>query len=173
MAMLALAAAQFHCAAQESTPRFTITIGTKQSTAQSGSEIRVNVSLRNISDHPIWIYRDTGLSAEMEGYSVEVRDVEGRLQRTSRYYWSIGRFSGGKVPPGSEQDYSDNQYDGPGFRSGGRVNPDPAETRESWFDVNKLYIPLLPGKYTVQVQRIDDETKTVVKSNILTLTVTK
>jgi C4-type Zn-finger protein len=29
-----------------------------------------------------------------------------------------------------------------------------------------------PGKYSIQVERIDDESKTVVKSNTITVTVT-
>lgn len=170
---LALTSMSLISTAQEPAATFTILISAKQSTAQTGSEIKVNVSLKNISDHPIWVYVDKGAAAEMEGYSVEVRDSQGRLQRTSRYYWSIGRFIRGKVPKGSEHDYPDNQYDGPSVGGGGKVNPDPGETKASWFDVNKLYAPLKPGEYTVQVQRIDEETKTTVKSNVLTLTVTK
>jgi hypothetical protein len=163
------------CAAQETAARFTILISTAQGTAQAGSEIRVNVLLTNTSDHPIWVYVEKGAAAELEGYSIEVRDSQGRLQRTSRYYWSIGRRGGStmRVPAGSEQDYSDNHYAASGEGSGGYVNPHPGETKQAWFDVNKLYAPLAPGKYTVQVQRTDEERKAVVKSNVITLTVTK
>jgi hypothetical protein len=85
----------------------------------------------------------------------------------------MGRMGRAVAPKGSEQDYSDGRYEGSGEGSGGRVNPQPGEAKESWFDLNKLYAPLAPGKYTIQVQRTDEESKTVVKSNVITVTVTK
>ena len=38
-------------------------------------------------------------------------------------------------------------------------------------DLNKLY-DLQPGKYTIQVERLDEDGKTVVKSNTITVNVT-
>ena len=46
---------------------------------------------------------------------------------------------------------------------------------ESWRDLilmKNLYDLSQPGQYTIQVRRWDDETKTWVKSNTLTVTVT-
>jgi hypothetical protein len=163
------------CLAQEAAPTFTVLITAKQSTVQSGSELSVSALLTNISGHPIVVLMDGGRAAELEGYLIEVRDSQGRIQRTSRYYWSIGRIGGSKLraPKGSDQDYSDNQYEALRPGSFGYINPYPGKTNESWFDVNKLYAPLAPGKYTIQVQRTDEESKTVVKSNVITVTIIK
>ncbi len=78
-----------------------------------------------------------------------------------------------RAPEGSERDYSDNRREVPGTFSFGYRNPGPGETDETSFDVNKLYAPLAPGKYTIQVERTDEETNLVVKSNILAVEVTE
>ena len=174
---LALAGICLTCSAQEAKAAFTIVIAAKQATVQAGSEIRVSALLTNVSDHVIWVYVDKGRAAELESYLVEVRDSQGRIQRTSRYYWSLGRLGSGRapawVPDGSAQDYSDGRYEGSDEGGGGNVNLLPGETNEAFVDVNKLYAPLQPGTYSIQVQRIDKESKIAVKSNVLTLTVTK
>jgi hypothetical protein len=169
-----LAGTFFACAAQETAPTFTILITTKPGTFKSGSELRVNVLLTNISDHPIELYVDKRGAAELEGYLIEVRDIQGRLQRTSRYYWSLGRRGGSRlrVPKGSEHDYSDGEEEGLAPGSFGYVNPYPGKTNDAWFDVSKVYGPLPPGKYTIQVQRTDEESKVVVKSNMITVNIT-
>lgn len=125
--------------------------------------------LTNTSSHQIWIYVDKNRAAELEGYLIEVRDSQGQLQHTSHYYWSLAQDGAAKAPKGSEGDYSDNRREGPDSGSGGKVNPEPNGSNESRFDVNKLYAPLAPGKYTIQVQRTDEETKTEVKSNVITI----
>jgi hypothetical protein len=48
----------------------------------------------------------------------------------------------------------------------------PAEERTQIIVVNDLYDLRQPGQYTIQVRRWDDETKTWVKSNTITVTVT-
>jgi hypothetical protein len=178
--LLPMAIAGICCARppQEAAPPFTITISAKQGVVQAGSEIAFTVSLKNVSDHQIAIYVENRRAAELEGYLIEVRDAEGRIQRTSHYYWSLGRFGGGMRPPalvprGSEQDYSDNRADGPDEGSGANAGLWPGRSNEARFDLNKLYAPLQPGKYTVQVQRIDPESKAAVKSNVVTLEVIK
>jgi len=172
---LALAGVCLICAAQEAAPTFSLLISTKQSAVQIGSELKVNIVLTNITDHPIWVGVEKTREAELEGYAIEVRDERGRLQRTSHYYWSLGRIGRSKlrVPKGSEQDYSDNHYDGLRPGSFANLNPDPGKTNEAWFDVSTLYAPLAPGRYTIQVQRTDEESKTEVKSNIITVNITK
>jgi len=76
-------------AAQEAAPTFTILITAKQDVAQSASELRVSVLLTNTSDHPINVYMDKRRAAELSGYLIDVRDSQGRIPRTSRYYRQI------------------------------------------------------------------------------------
>lgn len=172
---MALAGAVLACASPAAAPTFTILITAKQNSFQSGSELKVNVLLTNISDHPIELLVDKRGAAELEGYTIEVRDMAGHLQRTSRYYWSFWRMGGSKLraPKGTEGDYSDNRHDGLVPGSLGYVNPQPGKTNEAWFDVNKLYAPLPPGRYTIQVQKVDEESKTTVVSNTITVSITK
>jgi hypothetical protein len=174
---LALAAICLASRAQEATATFTVALAAKQTTVHAGSEIRLSALLTNVSNHVIWVDVDKYRAAELEGYLVEVRDGQGRIQRTSRYYWSLGQLGGGRVPPwvpsGTEQDYSGGPYEGSGEGSWLRINLQPGETNEALVDVGKLYAPLEPGKYSVQVQRVDKESKVAVKSNVVTLEVTK
>lgn len=53
---------------------------------------------------------------------------------------------------------------------GGLHGVRPGESFDLTIDLTKLYV-LKPGKYTVQVERLDNESKELVKSNAVTLTV--
>jgi len=170
---LALTGIAFLCAAQPAEPTFKVVISSELATVRTGAELTVKVVLTNTSDHRITVLTDRGMATELSDYRIQVRDSQGRIQRTSRYYWSVGQSGMARVPEGSERDYSDNRREGPGAFDFWRPNPAPGETVETSFDVNKLYAKLPPGKYTIQVERIDEETKAVVKSNILNIDVTE
>lgn len=46
----------------------------------------------------------------------------------------------------------------------------PGETMTDRVNVSKVYDLTQPGRYTIQFQRLDPETKTFVKSNEITVT---
>ena len=54
--------------------------------------------------------------------------------------------------------------------SGGSTKMKPWETMTDRVNVSKLYDLTQPGRYTIQFQRLDPETKTFVKSNEITVT---
>ncbi len=56
--------------------------------------------------------------------------------------------------------------------SGGPRSVKPRETLADVIQLDKLYDLSKPDKYAIQVERIDDDTKAIVKSNKLTVTVT-
>ena len=56
--------------------------------------------------------------------------------------------------------------------AGTLVSLDPGQDWRNTIRVSDLYDLSKPGQYTIQVRRWDDETKTWVKSNAVTVTVT-
>lgn len=116
-------------------------------TVKSGSEIRLDFYVTNTSDHQIEY--DPAIS----WYVFDVRDAQGGpapLTPDGQYLrkqYGMGHMRALPVPPGQT------------LAAGG-----------AWLSV--IYNLSKPGKYTVQVSRFDDATKTWVKSNKLTLTVT-
>jgi len=118
-----------------------------QDTFKAGSEIALDISVTNTSGHQIEY--DPGITSLV----FDVKDAEGK-----------------PVPltPGG-QDLR-KQY-GIGH---GQVIPVPQDKTASAGEViiSGLYDLSQPGVYTIQVSRFDSETKTWVKSNTITLTVT-
>ena len=56
------------------------------------------------------------------------------------------------------------------------VMPQSLESGQSMVDrleINDLYDLRIPGKYTIQVERADSASKSLVKSNLVTLTITE
>ena len=145
------------CPAEEPGAAFTLKIAPSPSVAKPGSAVVVKIGLTNISEHAI----DVGYTYAYRGdfYRVDIRDTHGRTPPQARpRTWldsngrRVTRTLGGV---------------GAGVRS-----VKPGETMLDEYLVNDHYDLTQPGKYTVQASRLDDETKTWVKSNTITLTVT-
>jgi hypothetical protein len=140
-------------AAQETPPArgqgqaFTLVISAPHYSLAKGSEFKLKVRLENCSGHQMTVD-----SAETR-YDIQVFDSRGLpapltdAGRTFRKYLGSGHATFVRLKPGEI-------------------------LRESFNDVSKLYDLSPPGEYTIQVSRFDEQTKTWVKSNTITVTVT-
>lgn len=137
-------------------PCFSINLSAPQTTIRSGYEFRAKVTLTMIRSCP---YSEGKRMAEFE-YTVDVRDSNGNAPLESKYSKAIKGKDGGR--PAMLFVDSDEL---PTFdRKSGE-----AFTRN--LDVSGLYDLSEPGNYTVQVSRFDGDSKTLVKSNTVTVTV--
>jgi hypothetical protein len=130
---------------------FRLSIRPLQASVRAGSEVRIEVTLRNVSGRQIAMPK----SDEGGDYLVEVRDGKGRMARDTE----LGRKL---KDPGTVRVSSAPLY--------------PLKPQESLKDeiaVGKLYEVSNPGEYTISVARpIPEELGTgVVKSNTITVTV--
>ena len=155
VASAAAAPSQQSGSAQGANPTFSLSITATQDVIKARSAITVKVVLTNISDHKIgflWFRGDAGGDDLLN-----VRDSQGNPVRPAPRTWvgEDGRHYARIRHHGAFYDY---------------LEPGQAEKGE--LDVSKSYILTQPGKYMIQVQRTDDESKSVVKSNTVTVTVT-
>lgn len=128
--------------------------------------VGLHVITKNISIHRILIRReehaeDTAMLGPV--FRAEAHDARGIAPRETELARAAGN-SGETTPD-------------PSFMASARAAGDLVSIGpgEDWWDtikVNDLYDLHKPGTYTLQVRRWDDETKTWVKSNTITLTVT-
>ena len=135
-------------------------------TVSTGDKVTLEVVTKNISNHYSnqRTTRDTRDLARF--YRVDVQDSQGGVPPETE----LGQASGnrGDVPPPGR---------GPNLPPPGREDVlgktyAPGEERTQIIVVNDLYDLSQPGHYTIQVRRWDDDTKTWVKSNTITVTVT-
>src|SRR5260370_31530829 len=83
-------------------PTYSITIRPVQDTPKVGSEIRVRMQFKNISDHEINLPIVRGDDMAVEGADVEVRDAEGHLMSETTYYRALrGKYDDVKSPDGT------------------------------------------------------------------------
>ena len=148
--------------AAQSTPgaSFSITINTFQSNVKTGSEIRITILLKNVSDHEIEIPRTLGENRGDSFHTLEVRDNRGNVTPKTQLRREI-----------EEHGTANGQI----VFQGGSVFTQvlkPTETIREGIVVTNIFDLTKPGKYTIQCQRFDEESKTIVKSNMITVTVT-
>jgi len=137
--------------AQNRQPPFSLTIRAKEGEIKSGSLIWVDATVESKSNHAVLVYQATSGDMDQGGwvYQIDIRnELEGTPPKT-KYAHGLG--AGG---------------------SGGYVRLDPGKTLVHSVNVSKLYDLNPPGKYTIQFGRFDRETKTLVRSNTVTVTVT-
>jgi hypothetical protein len=147
-------------------PSFAPTIQLEGNATSSSQDPRFGFAIitKNISDHRVVIRAEKG-GKEQAGsvYKVDVHD----RNRTSPPEKEFGRLA--KIrddsPPAAVSASTPRQ-------AGEALSLKPGE---EWWDsimLHGFYDLHKPGQYTIQVRRWDDETKTWVKSNVLTVTVT-
>jgi hypothetical protein len=137
---------------------FTVKISSVQDVFKSGSEIRLQIAITNITDSDIAISRaidDT--SAEVGGWTIEVWDDTDKAPPETQYQ----RLLRGEGLPDEPLEWSVIM---------GSLSP--GETFKDAMIVTKFYDLSKPGKYSIQVQRIDPTSKVAVKSDKITVTVT-
>jgi hypothetical protein len=130
---------------------------------KTGSDLRVNVVLRNVGDQAVNLTSApkvfNGSVGEVHFYRATVRDGKG----DPAVYTAFGKKIWGEdAAPGA-------LFEGSGIL----LQPlNPGEEDKHFLMINKLYDLSKPGKYTIQVTRLDLEgTKIQLKSNTITVTV--
>jgi hypothetical protein len=167
MAALGLLAValQTVCIAQVKSP-ITVSITTPSQVAKIGEAIRVNITVKNTSDHSVKLYKALGPDGQAEAANqIEVLDADGK-----------------KLP----------RIDGPAVQVRGQIyhrqmpmsrtmiRLDPGQSSEDFLILSNLFDLSKPGKYTVTVGhglRVDvpgaDPYLMNVPSNTITVTLTE
>ena len=135
-------------APERPTTSFTLSISTDEDTVKPGDKISLLTEVTNTSDHEI-VY-DMAYSK----LDIQVRDAEGNMASLTEGGREFRKQFGRAGSLYNLQDVK------PGDSVYGRVAA-----------VQELYDMSRPGDYTIQVSQFDDETKTWVKSNTITVTV--
>jgi hypothetical protein len=138
-------------------PPFTLSISASPKVARVGVSVVVKVTLTNTSTHAVHLAYMFALRGEM--YRIDVRDAENHRPRPAKPQTWIGA-NGRRV--------TRTNVGG----SVGVLDLRPGQTLTDDYPLNDHYDLAQPGRYTIQVSRFDEETKTWVKSNTITLTVT-
>jgi len=152
--------------ASASQPSFSLTIRLESNVTSSiqGSPNELVIITKNTSDHRILLRTEKGVREQAGSvYKVDVNDSTGASPRATEF----GRLTKIRedAPPLLASTSTPRQ-------GGESLSLKPGE---DWWDtirLHRLYTLNKPGQYTIQVRRWDDETKTWVKSNTVTLTVT-
>ena len=150
--ILIMLAARATSSAQNSTGPFTLTLDAKENLVRAGSEVKVDITLRNSSNRPMHV--SYGLS-ELE-YAFDVRDSQNR------------------IPP--ETEFARKSKGGVHFSNDHVFNLQPGESLpRAPLVVSKFYDLRRPDKYTIQVSRAVPKELGggTMKSNFITITVTK
>ncbi|HEV2297872.1 MAG TPA: hypothetical protein VGR72_05080 [Candidatus Acidoferrales bacterium] len=141
--------------AEASIASFSIAISAARTPAKRGSPLEVRIVLTNTTGQSRLIYQDTG--GEFD-YTIHVSGQDNNEPPETRYFRAVKGKDSGKPTLVVEH-------------SGGLRLVKAGGTLTDTIDLNQLY-GLQPGKYTIQVERPDDDGKTVVKSNTITVTIT-
>jgi hypothetical protein len=158
VAVLALAVAA--CAEGQSPPskgdmkpRFALAIGSPHDAGASGGAVLVEIAMTNTSDHTIIVHGYRGDGAAALTYGIDVRDMNGAPAAILK-----ARSGSSKGEELRFQEYV-----------GGSLGP--GQTVKDVVDISKIYDLRPGGRYTIRVQRTDEMTKGVAKSNALTVAV--
>ena len=139
-----------------------LTLSASEDMVKTGSPITVTVALKNVSDHEILYWRENTSDAGGSEYKVDVWDDKSFTARETKFGLALkGRSDSTSLTP-----------DTPVDSSGGWLTLKPGEGLTDKLNVSKLYDLSQPGKYSIQIRRFDEETKSFVKSNKITVTVT-
>jgi hypothetical protein len=127
---------------------------------KSGTEVRLKVTVTNVSDHSVRFGRTPGIVPEEElSYLIEVRDAPGQLPPLTPFFQSLR-----ENPSSTWGSYITYELE-------------PGKSFDDELVITKLYVLTQPGKYTVWVARgqdpLDKSGKSVVKSNEVTVAITK
>ena len=141
--------------AQTAEPTFAVTIRLEPDVVKVNSEIRVKTTLINKSNGKVSFERSPEDMAELE-FQVDVRDNQGNPAPLTEYGRQVIKHEG--IPLATH--------------FAGFSTLQPGESLKCDVVITRLYDLSQPGKYTLQVQRIEDALKMVAKSNTITVTVT-
>jgi dipeptidyl aminopeptidase/acylaminoacyl peptidase len=130
---------------------FTVAIGAPQDEVKVGSDAKVTIALRNVSNHQIAFAHKPGANNPEFSYRIEVKDAKGHSVEETAY---------GREALQHQQDET---------RMVEYVQPGKAAVQTAHLE--RLVTMNRPGRYTVVVFRKDAKSGAVVRSNELTLNV--
>jgi len=150
--ILIILAACATSSAQNSTAPFTLTLEAKENRVQAGSEVKVDITLRNSSNRAMHV--SYGLS-ELE-YAFDVRDSQNRIPPETEF----ARKSKGRAYFSNDHVF---------YLQPGESLPRAPLVVSKFYDLSR------PDKYTIQVSRAVPKELSggTIKSNFITITVTK
>ena len=139
-------------------PVFSLNLETAKSSVKVGSHVNIGVTLTNQSNHTIMIEHDIGHKGEFQYVVTVLNEDNGEPNKTEYHHALRGE-----------------QTANPILIQGSTIELplEPLKSVVDVIDVSQLYDLNVPGKYVIQVQRTASYSKTVVKSNIITVTVSK
>jgi len=138
---------------QSSKPTFSISLTADKDINKVGSEVRVKATVTNISNSKIALGRSMDDRGEFE-FAIDVHNDKGTVPPLTEYGRGVIKHEIPVMVP-----------------YGGYSNLQPGETFKSELIVTKLF-ELSPGKYTVQLERTEESTLRIIKSNSVSVTVT-
>jgi hypothetical protein len=147
---------------QDVSPRFSITVTAVDSTVKSGSPVWVTVRMENYSNRGLPVYRENAADQGGFVYKADIRTQTGTLAPETKFGRRI-----------QDHDTAEERAREPyvTVTSGGEQNLGPGKSIIDRMNISKLYDLTRPGKYTLELQRFDTESKTFVRSNKITVTV--
>ncbi len=145
--------------AQVDPPLCTVTITAPETSIKVGSEVKLDIATKNVSDRTIYVVYST-VGRNMK---IDVRDSEGNPVSETPFGLKVHGTDPKRAP-----------FAGTVFST--RVSLKPSETSQEKLVLDKEYDLTKPGRYSIRVQRSDvlSDTNTVifVKSNTIIVTVT-
>jgi hypothetical protein len=143
---------------QPPSPTFSISLHAAQSTAIVGAPVKMDITLTNTSKSVIVVAQDKSRKGDFT-YAISVRDAAQKEAPWTDYHRALNGES--TTTPMII------------VSGGGPHRLEPGESMVDTLEINDLYDLRMPGKYTVQVERTDSASKNLVKSNLVTLTITQ
>jgi uncharacterized protein (DUF58 family) len=157
-ALSLLGAALLSCtlsAVQATQALFSLNISAKDDTVPAGSTVKVEIVLTNTSNRVIYIIHEKAPDAgEQAGFTLDVRNADGSVVAFTRYGQKF--FNHEAVFLGAPAPFA----------------LKPGNPLKDEIVVSKLFDLSKPGKYSIQVKRLDDSSSTEVSSNIISVTIT-
>jgi hypothetical protein len=151
--LVCLSPRQSPSAAQNAAAPFSISINATEGTVEGGSEVRVRIVLTGTAAARTVIIREAQQEEENVGFAVDVRNDEGKAVPLSDFGRAF--FNRRTAFHGCPEIV--------GWR--------PGKTLTGTFVISDLFDFSHPAKYAIQVKRTDAESKAVVRSNTIIVTV--
>jgi hypothetical protein len=150
---------QVTASGREQRPVFTMSISLKQTTVRPGSEVRIDIDLKNTSarEIQIWLAR-----SGPPLYTFKVLDRTGKAAPLTPQWRAILSGKGEHGQPARIM-----------TGSGWFARVDPGGTLHDVFVISSFVDLSQPDQYTIRLERTDPYTELLVESNTLTLTVAK
>ena len=146
-----------------SKPMLSLSLSPVTDKVTAGSPMLVTITMKNISDHEISYWREMTDDPGGFEYKISAWDDKQTAVLDSKF---------GKALRGRE-DPAFLTADTPLRSTGGWRTLKPGETLTDRVNVGRLFDLSRPGRYTIQVQRLDLDTKTFVMSNRINVEITK